>query len=229
MKRKFFCLFIILTLLSGCQSTTEYTNETFNTELSVSEEITSYENMHYDYMQIGYEEGMHYKEICSKYFHTSALIYWEIDSLKDQFVDDKTDRHFTPIIGLKDDEEIIEMSYNDVQSYFAEMGISPNAFKQFQTTANGAYYDVDGQLYLGIIDGGITGWDCSYIKDYTIIDENTIQYNCIWIGYAENWSYKFTNDQIEEFTFTLKQENDKWMLYECSNLYAFCGYFKGFE
>lgn len=260
MKKTYFTIiFITLVLLCGCEDTEKFDSETAitisesieaittesnittftepiivsSTETTPAESTTSaFEEITDEYLKLGCEKGLYYRKIGEKYFHTSADCFWVGDSSKKQFIDSEADRHFTPIIGLTDGDSCIPMNYSDVKNYFYEMGVSEHAFTQFQSNANGAYYEFDGQLYVGVVDGGLWGWDCSFIDNYILIDENTIKYNCIWIGYAGAYNdgyWGYEEDKTESFTFTLKNENGNWTLYECSNPYAFFAYFVGME
>ena len=175
-------------------------------------------NSEIDYFSLGYEKGCYYQEICKQYFHTSSHIYWLPGEEEKQFSDNESHRMFIPITGLKKDGEILETDYEWVKEYFKGMGISEHAFEQFQQNAHGAYYEIDGELYVGIIDGGEWGWDYAYIDSYELPDSDTIQYNCIVKSHADY--------DDRPFTFTLKSNNGVWELYECSDPYAFAAYFK---
>ena len=171
-----------------------------------------------NYLALGYEKGCYYQEICKTYFHTSIYINWQYGEVEKQFADDETGRFFIPITGYTVNGETMPIDYNWIRSYFKEMGISEHVFEQFQDNAHGAYYEIDGELYTGNIDGGESGWDYAYIDSYELLDDNTVQYNCIVKSYLDY--------DDRPFTFTLKNSNGVWELYECSDPYAFAAYFK---
>ena len=247
MKKYIVCLLCLT--LAACANTanTEEISETAaltttasqtTTELKeTSAETTSQTDEEYDYyMNLGVEKGMYFSEIGEKYFHTSFV--GMLDKTKEQLHDFGADRHLDPILGLdtgKDEDGNFlydPMDYDELKEYFHEMGISEHAFKSFQRVSYGAFYNIDGQLYEGRIDGGLWGWDCSYIDSYVLCGEDTVVYNCVWIGYAgsyEDGFWDYEEDKTEPFTFTLRKENDEWMLFDCSNTYAFFAYFVGLE
>lgn len=219
---------------------TQTSSETAETAMRTTAETTPQTDEEYDYyMNLGVERGLYFSEIGEKYFHTSFV--GKLDETKEQLHDRGADRHLDPILGLdtgKDEDGNFlydPMDYDELKEYFHEMGISEHAFKSFQRVSYGAFYNIGGQLYEGRIDGGLSGWNCSYIDSYTLCGEDTVVYNCIWMGYAgkkfnnEYWSFDYDKDTTEPFTFTLRKENDEWMLFDCSNTYAFFEYFVGLE
>lgn len=169
-----------------------------------------------DYVALGYEKGVYYKEICRDFFYSGSALRWEYGDEEKQFAED--DRMYVPVTAYEKNGKMVDTDYNSLKNDLNELGISDHAFMQFQQNANGAYYEIDGELYMGTIDGGEWGWDYAYIDSYELLDEITVQYNCIVKSYA--------GYDDRPFTFILKKNNNVWELYECSDPYAFASYFQ---
>lgn len=227
-----FMTFLILILCScsnnGQSEIIPASKETEITTISKDSEVTNY-------MQIGKEQGLIFKETLWDYFGTCCNHNWKLDTKDILEQDDYCCRQYQRCLGLFTDgskKDYTEMNYSEARQYMiSQLNITENGFDDLCENSPSGYMESDNLFYVGQGDGGEAGWDCSYIVDYKV-EDNNITYKCQRIGFAgsyEDGYWGYEEDLIEEFSFTIVQDDDGYKFDRCDNYNAFFNYFVGFK